>query len=134
LVEISAIDPSNLFLGETFDAILNATWKKARTPGYKGEVERTVNYVVLQAMFNCVANGDQIPQAQAIASQKLDELYAWLNTQVNRTSNADEKAHLKFAIQKIAQFRKDPEKVIVIEYLRSPDGPPIGMFENWCSN
>jgi hypothetical protein len=134
LVEISAIDPSNLFLGETFDAILNATWKKARTPGYKGEVERTVNYVVLQAMFNCVANGDQIPQAQAIASQKLDELDAWLNAQVNRTSNADEKAHLKFAMQKIAQFRKDPEKVIVIEYLRSPDGPPIGMFENWCSN
>jgi hypothetical protein len=81
-----------------------------------------------------VANGDQIPQAQAIASLKLEELSTWLSSQLSKTTNLAERAHVKFAILKIEEFRNDPAKAKVIEYLRPPDGSPIGMFEEWCSN
>lgn len=132
LVEISAINPGNLSLGEMYDEVLNATWKKSRSAGYKGEVERTVNYVVLQGLMSNVINENQIPQAQAIASQKLTDLANWMEAQWKRATNSNEKAHLKYALDKIAEFRRNPEEGKIIDYLRPPDGSPIGMFEDWC--
>lgn len=134
LVEISALSQGNLSLGEMYDETIKATWKKARSSGYKGEVERTVNYVVLQALMSNVVNDDQVPQAQAIASQKLTDLAVWMEAQWKRTPAGDEKAHLKYALDKITEFRRDPSTAKVIQYLRPPDGSPIGMFETWCSH
>jgi len=129
LVEIHSLDSKNLSLGETIDGLLNATWKKARSAGYKGEVERTVDYVVLQALFSTGADTRQVPQAQAIARQKIDELNTWLDAQLKKTTDSDEKAHLKLGMDEIAEFKKDPSKAEIMESLTPPDGSPIGLFD-----
>jgi hypothetical protein len=126
LVEFHSRDAKNPGLEEVLDAVLNATWKSSREPGYSGEISRVVDSVVLYDLMALVVSERASPQARAIASLKLEELRNWATGAQNGAKDGEERAHLYFAAAQIAQFQKDPKLIPVSVPLQPPDGPPIG--------
>jgi len=129
LVEFHARDAKNPSLEEMLDTTLSATWKSARETGYPGEISRVVNYTVLYDLMALAANDHASPQARAIAGLKLEELRTWAHSAGSGAKDGEERAHLYFAAQEIAQFQKDPKLIPVPAPAAPPDGPPIGDDE-----
>jgi hypothetical protein len=126
LVEFHARDARNPGLEEVLDAVLNATWKSPRDPGYFGEISRVVNNVVLYDLMSLAVGERASAQARAIASLKLEELKKWSTGAQNAAKDNEERAHLYFAATQIAQFQKDPKLIPIPAPMQPPDGPPIG--------
>ena len=130
LVEFHARDAKNPSLEEVLDTILSATWKSARDAGYSGEISRVVDYTVLYDLMALAGNDHASPQARAIATLKLEALRAWAHSAGSgATKDSEERAHLYFAAQEIAQFQKDPKLIPIPAPAAPPDGPPIGDDE-----
>jgi Met-zincin/Domain of unknown function (DUF5117) len=126
LVEFHARDAKNPGLEEVLDAVLNATWKASRDPGYSGEISRVVDTVVLYDLMSLAGNERASSQARAIAWLKLEELKKWGAGAQNGAKDGEERAHLYFAVTQIAQFQKDPQLIPTPTPAQPPDGPPIG--------
>jgi hypothetical protein len=126
LVEFHARDAKNPSLEEVLDTILSATWRSAREPGYPGEISRVVDYTVLYDLMALAANDHASPQARAIVALKLEELKTWAHSAQSGAKDSEERAHLYFAAQGIAQFQKDPKLIPLPAPAAPPDGPPIG--------
>jgi hypothetical protein len=130
LVEFHARDTKNPGLEEMLDTILNATWKSARQAGYPGEISRVVDYTVLYDLMALAGNEHASVQARAITTLKLEELRAWAHSAgLGNAKDSEERAHLYFAAQEIAQFQKDPKLIPFPAPAAAPDGPPIGDDE-----
>jgi Met-zincin/Domain of unknown function (DUF5117) len=129
LVEFHARDAKNPGLEEVLDTILSATWKSARDAGYPGEISRVVDYAVLYDLMALAGNDHASPQARAIVALKLEELKAWAHSAGTGAKDSEERAHLYFAAQEIAQFQKDPKLIPIPAPAAPPDGPPIGDDE-----
>jgi hypothetical protein len=126
LVEFHSRDAKNPGLDEVLDAVLNATWKASRDPGYSGEISRVVDSVALYDLMALAVSERASAQARAIASLKLEELRNWAANARNGAKDSEERAHLYFAATQIAQFQKDPKLIPVPTPAQPPDGPPIG--------
>src|SRR4051794_5842759 len=78
LIQFHARDQRNPGLAEVIDRIVAATWKAPVAPGYAGEIQHTVDMVILADLMS-LASGDRASnQARAIASWKLEQLKTWL--------------------------------------------------------
>jgi hypothetical protein len=97
-----------------------------RDTGYPGEISRVVDYTVLYDLMALAGNDRASPQARAIAALKLEELKTWAHSAPSGAKDSEERAHLYFAAQEIAQFQKDPKLIPVPGPAVPPDGPPIG--------
>jgi hypothetical protein len=131
MVEFHARDAKNPGLEELLDAVLNATWKSSRDPGYFGEISRVVDTVVLYDLMSLTVNERASPQARAITSLKLEELKKWTTGAQNGARDSEERAHLYLAATQIAQFQKDPKVIPNPAPPQPPDGPPIGDDDTW---
>ena len=120
LVEQHAEDSQMPGLGDVLDALLNATWQSKRRGGYPGEVENTVDDVVLEQLFNLAANDKAPVQVKAIVSQKLDGLR-------RRIEPFAGYPHLYYAAARITQFQKNPRDWKPAPTTEIPEGQPIGM-------
>jgi hypothetical protein len=130
LVEFHARDAKNPALEEVLDSILTATWKSSRQPGYAAEISRVVDATVLYDLMSLSTNDKASPQSRAVASLKLNELKTWATRVQTGLKDSEERAHLYFATQQIAQFQKDPKLIPVPAPAQPPDGPPIGDDED----
>ena len=130
LVEFHSRDAKNPGLEEVLDAVLNATWKASRNPGYFGEISRVVDSVALYDLMTLAVSERASAQAHAIASLKLEELRNWAANARNGAKDSEERAHLYFAATQIAQFQKDPKLIPIPTPEQPPDGPPIGDDDN----
>ncbi len=128
LVEFHARDAENPGLGEVLDAILNATWKAPHGAGYNEEIANTVDDVVLYDLMVLAANDHAAGEVRAIASLKLHELDAWLNSPSEREKATTDLAHVLFASKEIQLFEKDPKRIDLTAPVEPPDGPPIGSM------
>ncbi|HEY6804750.1 MAG TPA: zinc-dependent metalloprotease [Pyrinomonadaceae bacterium] len=127
LVQFHARDPRNPGLVEVLDKILGATWKAPTATGYTGEIQHTVDMVILGDLMSLAAAERAPNQVRAIAELKLDQLKTWIGTQ--RTLSADEghRAFLFYAAEQIKRFQEDPKKMNITRPQDPPDGQPIGM-------
>jgi hypothetical protein len=130
LVQFHARDPRNPGLGEVIDKILAATWKAPAASGYSGELQHTVNMVVLTNLMSLAANDRAANQVRAIASWKIDQLKTWLNTQRRVTTDENQRAFLFYSFDQIKRFQEDPKKMNLTTAQPPPDGQPIGM-DQW---
>src|ERR1044071_30217 len=130
LVQFHARDARNPGLGEVIDRILAATWKAPAANGYAGEIQHTVNMVVLTNLMSLAANGRASNQVRAIASWKIDQLKNWLNTQRSLTADENRRAFLYYSAEQIKRFQDDPKKMNLTNPQPPPDGQPIGM-DRW---
>ena len=127
LVEYKARDNNQLGLMEILDKLINSTWKKQHGPNLAGEIDRTVDDLVLRHMFQLARHEGVTDQVKAITLLKLNELKAWLNT--TRAANASQQAHYQMALHKINQFLDNPDEYEPAEILQPPAGSPIGCGE-----
>jgi Met-zincin/Domain of unknown function (DUF5117) len=128
LVEFHARNAENPSLQEVLDAVLNATWKAPHGDGYNEEIANTVDDVVLYDLMALSANDHATDEVRAIASMKLLELDAWLNSPSERSMATTDMAHVLFASKEIELFEKDPKRIDLTPPVEPPDGPPIGSM------
>jgi hypothetical protein len=81
LVQFHARDQRNPSLAEVIDKIFAATWKVPAATGYPGEIQHTVDMVILSDLMALAAGERSANQVRAIASWKLDQLKTWLTAQ-----------------------------------------------------
>lgn len=127
LVQFHARDPRNPGLTEVLDKILAATWKAPAATGYAGEIQHTVNMVILSDLMALAANERASNQVRAIASWKLDQLKTWLTAQSRFPVDENRRAFLFYSIGQIKRFQDDPKKANVTPAQQPPNGQPIGM-------
>jgi Met-zincin/Domain of unknown function (DUF5117) len=131
LVQFHARDPRNPGLNEVIDKILVSTWKAPAASGYAGEIQHTVDMVILSDLMALAAGERASNQARAIASWKLDQLKTWLTAQSRFPVDENQSAFLFYAIGQIKRFQEDPKKANITPAQQPPDGQPIGM--DWWS-
>ena len=127
IVEFHARDRQYPPLGDVFEKILAETWRAPVQSGYDGEIQRTVNTVVLNELMMLAANERASNQVRAIAEMKLDELKNWAATQAGPTRDQGQRAFLLYAANQIKRFQDDPKKMNLTKPNDPPDGQPIGM-------
>ena len=129
LVQFHARDASNPGLAEVIDKILAATWKAPVRTGYSGEIQHSVNAIILSDLM-ALASGERASnQVRAIASLKLDQLRQWLATQKRLVADENQRAFVFYSLEQIKRFQEDPKKMNLTPAQQPPDGQPIGM--NW---
>jgi len=128
LVQFHARDSRNPGLAEVIDRILASTWKAPAATGYAGEIQHSVNTIILLDVMS-LASGDRASnQVRAVASLKLDQLKNWLATQTRlRTVDENHRAFLFYSLEQIKRFEEDPKKMNLTAPQAPPDGQPIGM-------
>ena len=128
LVQFHARDARNPGLPEVIDKILAATWKAPVASGYAGEIQHTVNAIVLTDLMSLAANERASNQVRAVASLKVDQLKSWLALQ-RRSPTTDEnhRAFVYYTLEQIKRFQEDPKKMNLTPAQAPPDGQPIGM-------
>jgi hypothetical protein len=127
LVEFHSRDARYPSLVEVVDKILAATWKAPVAGGYPGEIQHTVDMVVLGDLMSLAAGERASNQVRAIAELKLEQLKAWLGTQRSLTADENQRAFLFYAAEQIKRFQEDPKKMNLTRPQDPPDGQPIGM-------
>jgi uncharacterized protein DUF4953 len=127
LVQFHARDARNPGLGEVIDKILASTWKAPVAKGYAGELQRTVDMVVLGDLMSLAANERALNQVRAIASWKLDQLKTWVSAQSRITTDQNHRAFMFYSLEQIKRFQDDPKKMNLTPPQPPPDGQPIGM-------
>jgi hypothetical protein len=132
LVQFHALDQRNPGLAEVIDKIFAATWKAPAANGYAGELQHTVDMVLLSDLM-ALASSERAPnQARAIASLKLEQLKTWLATQSRLRTDENQRAFLYYSVEQIKRFQEDPKKMNLTPAQQPPDGQPIGM--DWWSH
>jgi hypothetical protein len=129
LVQFHARDPRNPSLGEVIDRVLAATWKAPAASGYRGELQHTVNMVVLTNLMSLAANERAANQVRAIASWKVEQLKIWLTTQRRASADENQRAFLYYTVEQIKRFQEDPKKMNLTTAQQPPDGQPIGTTD-----
>jgi hypothetical protein len=128
LVQFHARDPRNPGLAEVIDHILAATWKAPAAAGYAGEIQHSVNTIILIDLMSLASGERASNQVRAVASLKLDQLKNWLTAQSRlRTVDENHRAFLFYSLEQIKRFQEDPKKMNLTAPQAPPDGQPIGM-------
>ena len=127
LVQFHARDPRNPGLAEVVDKILVSTWKAPVATGYAGEIQHTVNTIILVDLMALAAGERASNQVRAIASWKLDQLRVWITSQSRVIPDENRRAFLYYSLEQIKRFQDDPKKMNLTPPQAPPDGQPIGM-------
>jgi hypothetical protein len=129
LVQFHARDARNPGLAEVIEKILAATWKAPAAGGYAGEIQHTVNAIILGDLMSLAANERASNQVRAVASYEIDQLKNWLARQRSvATTDENHRAFVYYSLEQIKRFQDDPKKVNLTPPQAPPDGQPIGMF------
>ncbi|MFT5250633.1 MAG: hypothetical protein ACI93P_002375 [bacterium] len=124
LVEQHAISKNNLGYDDVLVQLINHCFKVKITSNYEEEVSHTIQYTVLQNLFNVIASTKSITQVKAIANKNLNDLISLLNS--------DKSTFNMQLLREINEFRKHPENFKNFKTPKIPDGSPIGSFQ--CYN
>ncbi|HJP94765.1 MAG TPA: zinc-dependent metalloprotease [Pyrinomonadaceae bacterium] len=127
LVQFHARDARNPGLAEVIDKTFTATWKAPAASGFAGEIQHTVDMVILSDLMSLAAADHASNQVRAIASLKLDQLKSWLAAQSRLTRDENQRAFLFYSVEQIKRFQDDPKKMNLTPAQAPPDGQPIGM-------
>jgi len=132
LVQFHARDARNPSLPEVIDKILAATWKAPAASGYAGEIQHTVNTIILNDLMSLAASDRASNQVRAIASWKVEQLKTWLTLQRRATTDENQRAFVYYTIEQIKRFQDDPKKANLTPPQAPPDGQPIGSDDCGC--
>ena len=110
-------------LQEVIEQLLQRTWRSKPQQGYAGELQRSVNFVVLYKLMHLAADNSALPQARALATRALRDM------QKPPFSSKDRawQAHYEFVEMEITRFIEDPREFVIPPLTSAPPGSPIGM-------
>jgi len=111
------------------DKLLEQTWYKNNTDNMYGELQRSVNYIVLEKLIQLAANTNNAPQVRAIADLKLWELKEWISESIDKGGITDNSmAMYYYGLKQIDFYIEYPEKIVIRKSLVIPQGAPIGSY------
>ncbi|MFO7892444.1 MAG: zinc-dependent metalloprotease [Longimicrobiales bacterium] len=123
LVEQAALAPGLPGLIDVLDRLEAATFDPSPTDGYRAEIKRLVETVVVEGLMDAAATA-AMPQVRAVASDRLSRLHTRLTDRRGGSADRAHAAYLATEIQRFldrpAESRTDPPS------LRTPPGSPIG--------
>ncbi len=123
LIQQKTLDNSQLGLDLVLEELIKATLKKTFNDPYLQQVQNTINYNVLQHLFNLAVNKGSIPQVKAVTNSAITSLNSWLE------SNSNNEVFRSQLLRELEQFKKDPELFKpMIQAPEIPDGSPIGSY------
>ncbi|MEM6523251.1 MAG: zinc-dependent metalloprotease, partial [Bacteroidota bacterium] len=125
LVEHAARTSEVPNLNEILDKLISETVRLKMGTGYKAEVQRTVNALVVENLIKLSANENSSHQVKAITNFQLDNLLDWLKAKL--ATNRDTRAHYEYLELMIQRYFDRPEEFEFSDPLRPPAGSPIGM-------
>ena len=132
LVEHHARDEALPGLDGVIDGLVEATWKTDAFAGLHGEVQRTVNDVVLHHLMRLAADEGAGPLVRAITDRRLEELAVYAASELRRATGHTA-AQLNDAVNRIRRFRDNPADFSFPEPPEAPPGSPIGAWDDFCS-
>ena len=121
IIQQHALNKKQMSLGAFIEDLLNSTIKAKAEKGYKGEVQRIVNFNVLKHLMNLSASDKGGTQLRALVNFELLRLRTWLKS----------KPVDPMAIEMVKQldgFIGNPGGFKVLPSPKIPDGSPIGSF------
>src|SRR5687768_5096295 len=130
LVQFHALDARNPGLTEVIEKILSATWTAPAATGYAGQIQHTVNAIILGDLMSLAANERASNQVRAIASWEIEKLKSWVERQRRLPADANRRAFLYYSLEQIKRFQDDPKKVNLTQPQAPPDGQPIGATDD----
>ena len=128
LVEYHARDAKYPGLDEVIERLITATWKAPHADGYKAEIRRSVDMVVLTRLMGLAADSQASNAVRAVSTSQIESLRAWIAKQLAVTTDAAQKAHFEYALSQIKLFQTDPKKMNLSPPPEPPAGPPIGEW------
>jgi hypothetical protein len=129
LVEYNSRDNAQPGLNQVLDKLVEQTWKSPQQNGYKGELQRLVNNLVLKQILALAVNNQAPESVRGITLLEIDGLKKWMRSAM-LTASIAQKANLLFGLAQIDEFEKNPNKFQPAKPLDMPDGSPIGMDDN----
>ena len=125
LVEYHARDSRQPSLAEVIDRVIEATWKSPPGSGYQAAIGQVVDSVVVYHLMELAGNEQAAPAVRAIALSKLNELHGWLDQQLDRLEDENQRAHFLFAALQIQRFRDNPTRPTYAQPLK------LGFETDW---
>jgi hypothetical protein len=127
LVEQGARDPAQPGLDEVIESALNATWFQPAGADYLGEIQRSVNGVMLAQLLALAAEPATTAQVRAIATTRLMALRERLARDAAAAPHPAQQAHFVYGARLIGQFLEHPKDFVAPRLPAPPPGQPIGM-------
>ncbi len=121
LVQQKAIDDKQLGFSEVVNSLLDATVKAKLEKGYLGEIQKIVNWQVLQELMYVASNENSFPQVTETVLFEMMRLKTYLGTKATDPSAILMKTEVEAFIAKPKDYKKKVEAPPI------PDGSPIGM-------
>lgn len=129
MIQQKAVYKNQMGFDQMIDAVLKASFKKSYSNDFDNEIQQSINYVVLQNMFELSVTNNASFQVKSIILAKLNSLKRWLSS--NNSINLDS-MYINGYIQLIDQFFKEPNQFKKEISTKIPDGSPIGNIS--CGN
>ncbi|GEQ86238.1 hypothetical protein ULMS_17460 [Patiriisocius marinistellae] len=126
LVQQKAMDKNTLGFTEVVDELIDATFGNFKGENYEQEINKTVQFNVVQHLMNVSVSGQSKPQIKAISMSGLQKISEMI-TKGNSAFDI-------FLHSEIDNFKRFPEKFKVMAAPKIPDGSPIGSFECMTTN
>lgn len=130
LVEYHSRDNTQPAFEAVLDKLIAQTWKAPQQPGYKGELQRLVNDLVLKQLLALAATTSAPQSVRGKTILKINELKRWMNKAVVAAGDEQE-GSLMFGLSQIGEFEQTPEKFQPAKTVAMPDGSPIGTDADW---
>ena len=116
---------------ELTSELLEATWLAPHRGGIEGEIQRSVNNLVLERLMMLAVSEAADSQVRALTLDAINTLDDWLGRSAGSERDNSWRAHYQFARTRIEQMRNDPSAIAEIETVTPPPGEPIGETLDW---
>jgi len=126
LMEYHARDASVPSLDGVLSAAVTAVWRGPKESGLALEVQHAVQMRLLEALLSLTANKSASAEARAVARSQVEMLKQMLVSDAVDPHDLSEGAHRSAALDRIAEFERDPAKFAPAAVVVAPPGMPIG--------
>ncbi|WP_350286202.1 zinc-dependent metalloprotease [uncultured Croceitalea sp.] len=121
LVQQHALDSKQLSLSEVVKTLLDKTVKTKIEKGYFGELQKIVNWQVLQELMYLASHDNSYPQVTETILSEMMKLKTYFTGKTDDATAVLMKKEVESFISKPKSYKKK------IEAPKIPDGSPIGM-------
>lgn len=129
LVEHNSRDQNQPSLESIIDRLIAVTYRAESRSGHAKAVQFTVNDVLLTNLFKLASGKESSGLVKSIGNYKIDALAKYIEARIKTITDTQTQVFLKYALQRIANYKDDPSEFMVENVLPPPPGQPIGMAE-----
>jgi hypothetical protein len=129
LVEHHSRNAEQPSLESIIDKAISITYRAELQQGYAKAVQFTINDVFLTNLFELASGKESSGLVKSVANFKIDQLGKQIDARLKTLTDTQWQVHLKYALQRISDYKDDPSEFVIESVLQPPPGQPIGSTE-----